>query len=140
MTEKLKAILDTFHALPDREQKMEYLIELAEQYQAVPNEISARPHDKSHLVPGCESEVYAWCKKNPDNSFKFYYAVENPQGISAKAFAYILDQGMSGYPNQQIQEISGEIVFEIFGRNMVMGRSQGLTNMLMMSKGLANKA
>jgi cysteine desulfuration protein SufE len=65
---------------------------------------------------------------------KFHFAVENPQGISAKAIAVILDATLSGAPLAQVLNVSPDIVYELFGRELSMGKNMGLTNMLYMCK------
>ena len=55
-----------------------------------PPGIATRPFDPSHQVPQCESDAYVWAQKLPDGTMKYYFAVENPSGISAKALAAIL--------------------------------------------------
>lgn len=134
---KINQTLQEIKEIEDRETKMDYLIECAQRFKEVPERIAKRPFNKEHIVPGCESEAYCWCEKTGSDSFKFYFAIENPQGISAKAFAVILDEGLSGCELNEIKSISSEIVYDIFGQNITMGRGQGLINMLLMSQGLA---
>ncbi len=134
---KINQIIQEIKEIEDRETKMDYLIECAQRFKEVPERIAKRPFNQEHLVPGCESEAYCWCEKTGTDSFKFYFAVENPQGISAKAFAVILDEGLSGCGLDEIKSVSAEIVYDIFGQNITMGRGQGLINMLLMSQGLA---
>ena len=74
------------------------LLDYAERFKEVPPEVATRPFDKSHLVPQCESEAYAWAVPQPDGTLKLHFAVENPSGVSAKALAAILDKTLSGLP------------------------------------------
>jgi hypothetical protein len=52
-----------------------------------------RPFPAYNKVPACESDAYVFpVEKN--GSLEFFFAVENPQGISAKALAVILAKGL----------------------------------------------
>lgn len=127
---KLNQFLEEIALFPDREGKIEYLLEVGRRFKEVPKEIASRPFDKSHQVPACESDAYAWAVKNPDNTFKLYFAVENPQGISAKALAVILDEGLSGCTKEVIQSANDDIVNKIFGDSISMGKGEGLRGMI----------
>jgi cysteine desulfuration protein SufE len=101
--------------------------------------VATRPFPASHRVPGCESEAYVWTEELPDHTLKYYFAVENPQGISAKATAVILDKVLSGAPLQEVLQIPPEIIYQIFGQELSMGKNLGLTNMLIMCQAAARK-
>ena len=135
--EKLKELLEDFAFVTDRSERAELLIELADRFQDVPERVARRPFPEDHRVPRCESEAYVWAEDQPDGTLKFHFAVENPQGISARAIAVILDETLSGEPVEQVARVGEDIVFEIFGRDLSMGKGQGLTGMVGMVKGLA---
>lgn len=137
--EKLSSLLEELRLIQDENLRAEILIEYAEDFKEVPKNIAARPFAENHRVPGCESEAFVWAIPNSDGSLKFYFAVENPQGISAKAMASIFDQTISGAPLREVREIDEEVVYTIFGRTISMGKGQGLMNMLGMIKTLARK-
>ena len=113
------------------------LIEFAESFVEVPPEVAKKPYSKSNLVPGCESEAYVWSKSHPQKGLKFYFAVENPQGISAKALAAILDQTLSGEAVDEVALVSPEIVYGFFGKGISMGKGQGLMSMVGMFREFA---
>lgn len=113
----------------DRDERMEFLIDLASRFKEVPKEIAERPFPKENKVPACESDVYVWLKNG-----KLYFAVENPQGISAKALAVILDENFSH--TNQIKEIPESLVDTIFGSTISMGKGEGLRGMVRLAKGL----
>jgi cysteine desulfuration protein SufE len=71
-----------------------------------------------------------WATDNPDGTLKLHFAVENPQGVSAKAWAAILDETLSGRTPEQILTTDPELLFDIFGRDVSMGKGQGLLGML----------
>lgn len=134
---KLQTIIDELTAATDRDERFEMLIEYSDQFVPVPDSVATRPFPESHKVPGCESEVYVWACHNPDGSVKVYYAVENPQGISAKAIAVILDLGLSGENPDAFANINEDIALTIFGGSLSMGKGQGLMSMIGATKALA---
>ena len=97
----LKDILDDF-AFLDRSERAELLIETADRFQDVPARIAERPFDEEAHVQRCESDAYVWWEDNDDGSLKFHFAVENPQGLSAKSWAVIMDETLSGQPLEQV--------------------------------------
>jgi cysteine desulfuration protein SufE len=84
--------------------------------------------------------VYVWAKKQPEKTLKFYFAVQNPQGISAKALTVILDQTLSGEKPEKILNIPDDLVFKIFGQNLSMGKNMGLTGIVQMVKRKARQS
>jgi cysteine desulfuration protein SufE len=136
---KLAELLDTFASTTDRAERTELLIYYADRFQPVPERIAARPFPEAHRVPFCESEAYVWNEMQPEGTLKFYFAVENPQGLSAMALAAILDQTLSGLPPEQAAQVSPDIVLRLFGRDISMGKGQGLMAMVSMVQGLAQR-
>jgi sulfur transfer protein SufE len=126
--EKLQATLDDFSTITNRNERAEYLIEIADRFPEVkvPASISVRPHDEAHHVQFCESDAYVWSVDNPDGTLDFYFDVLNPQGLSAMAIAVILKESLSGQPLEQVASISTDIVLKIFGQEISMGKGQGL--------------
>ncbi len=57
--------------------------------------------------------------------------MENPQGISAKALAAILGRTLSGKGLEAVSRVPVEIVEQLFGRELSMGKSLGLSGMLL---------
>lgn len=128
--QKLQDLVDTL-GMVDRSERIQLLIDIAERFREVPESVAQRPFSDERKVPGCESEAYVWVGKD-DGKPKFYFAVENPQGISAKAMAAILDETLSGEDPQVVASVSGDVVYEIFGRELSMGKSMGLMGMVSM--------
>ena len=56
--------------------------------------------------------------------------MENPQGISAKAMGVILDECLSGEKPEDAANLSHDVVFAIFGKEISMGKGQGLMGMV----------
>src|SRR4029453_930927 len=95
---RLDELLGDLDLLADRSERIDALIGIANRFQDVPERVARRPFDDRHKVPACESQAYAFAEPRPDGSLDFYFAVENPQGISAKAVAVILGEAVSGAP------------------------------------------
>lgn len=139
MPNKLQQLVDTF-AMLDPADRTSMLLNYADQFKEVPREIAARPFDKSHQVPQCESDAYVWAIKRPDGTLKLYFAVENPSGVSAKALAAILDKTLSGLPASEIAAVTPDVVEQIFRQNISMGKGMGLMSMVQAVAALAKAA
>ena len=139
MPEKLQQLLEMFQMF-DESDRTGLLLSYADQFKEVPASIATRPFPKSHLIPQCESEAYAWAQKLPDGTMKLYFAVENPSGVSAKALAAILDKTLSGLPASEIATVNTDIVEKIFRRNISMGKGMGLMSMVQAVQALAKAA
>ena len=127
---RLAETVELLSMLPDRNERIQMLISVADRFREVPERIARRPFPEDHKVPACESEAYVWAEPLPEGAFKFHFAVENPQGISAKALAVILDETLSGEPPAEVARIPGDVVYDIFGRELSMGKSMGLMGMV----------
>lgn len=130
---KLQEHLDDLALFPDRQDRIEALIALADDYKHPSEAELVRSEEKK--VPGCESEVYIEAEPAGD-SLEYHFAVDNPQGISARAMAVLL-QSASGAPKSEIQAIDESVVFQVFGSELSMGKNLGLTNMVRIVKRLA---
>jgi cysteine desulfuration protein SufE len=137
--EKLTQTLEMLDMVPDRSERIQLLIDIADRFEDVPPRISRRPFPKEHQVPACESEAYVFGEERPDGTLDFHFAVENPQGVSAKAMAVLLDETLSGAPPAQVAEVPQDIVYKVFGRELSMGKSMGLMAMVGMVATLAKK-
>lgn len=129
---KLARLRDRLKNL-DRSQRIQMLIDLGGHYAEVPAEIASPPYDETRKVPACESEAYVWATE-ADDSIKYHFYIGNPQGVSAKATAAIIDRTCSGAPLDQIVAISPDIVYELFGGELSVAKNMGLTNMLEMCR------
>ena len=138
--EKLTQTLEMLEMVPDRSERIQLLIDIAERFEDVPPRISRRPFPREHLVPACESEAYVFTEERPDGTLDFHFAVENPQGISAKAMAVILKDTLSGQPLEQVAAVPQDVVYKVFGNELSMGKSMGLMGMVGMVTTLAKRA
>lgn len=131
---KLQEVLDDLSFLNDRRERIDYLIGLGEQFtNAAPDEVERDPASR---VPGCESEVYVRAVPEGE-SLDLRFAVDNPQGISAMAMATVLQDSLQGVPRSEIRDIPEELVYDLFGRDLSMGKSAGLMGMVRMTKAAA---
>lgn len=137
--DKLALLLAEFATLTE-ETRFDLLIEYADRFVPVPRKIASQPYPELNKVPGCESEVYLWGVKLEDGTIKYHFAVENPQGISAKALAVILDETLSGAKIDEISAIESDFVYRLFGKSLSMGKGQGLMGMVNMCKYLSGFA
>lgn len=137
---KLAETLANLELFPDRQDRIHYLISVADRFRGVPSEIAERPYPPDRLVPDCESEAYLWALPQEDGTLRFHFAVENPQGISAKAMAVILEDALSGRPLEEVDALPGDLPYRIFGRELSMGKSMGLMGMVAMVKASARRA
>lgn len=138
--EPLQEILDTLELVPDRTDRIQALISMAERFEPVPESIATRPFPEERRVKACESEAYVWALQRDDGTLKLHFAVENPQGVSAMAMAVILDQGLSGLPPEEVAKTPCDVVYEVFGRELSMGKSMGLMGMVNAVRAEAAKA
>jgi cysteine desulfuration protein SufE len=127
-------------SIMDRSERIQALIDLGEKFKPVPAEVAAKPYPESHRVPHCESEAFVFWVPQDDGRLKFYFDVLNPQGISAKATAVILDRALSGAALDDVLRVDPDIIYDIFGRELSMGKNMGLTGMINMCKMAAGAA
>ena len=139
MPEKLQQVIDMFQMFEPAD-RTSMLLSYADQFKEVPPSIATRPFPKSHQVPQCESDAYVWARKQPDGTMTFYFAVENPSGVSAKALATILDKTLSGLRPAEVATVDCGIVEQIFRQNISMGKGMGLMAMVNAVQTLARAA
>jgi cysteine desulfuration protein SufE len=116
--------------LADRGVRTEMLIDCADRFEEVPAHVAVRPYPERNRAPRCESEAYVFASDREDGTLKLWFSVENPQGISAKAWATILDESLSGQPLEVVASVPQDVIFKLFGRELSMGKGQGLIGML----------
>ena len=100
----------------ERMERIDMLIEFADRFEEVPVWVAERPFSEEHHVQKCESDAYVWAEDQEDGTLKFYFAVENPQGISAKAWSVIMDETLSGQPLEVVAATPCDVVFTVFGQ------------------------
>jgi cysteine desulfuration protein SufE len=136
---KLTEFIDFVAAIPDRADRVQFLIDVAGRFEEVPERIARRPFPEEHRTPACESQAFVWAEERGDGTLDFHFAVENPQGISARAMAVILRETLSGAPPEQVLGVSGDVVGRIFGEELSMGKNMGLRAMISMVQNFARR-
>lgn len=127
--EALRELVEAYE-LVDRSERISLLIDTAERFHEVDAAIAERPFDESHRVPHCESEAFVWAIPREDGRFDLHFAVDNPQGVSAKAMAVILSETLSGADPEEVLQVPEDVAYRIFGRELSMGKNMGLTAMI----------
>ncbi len=130
--EKLAEMVEDLESITDRRERAEMLIEIADRFSEVkvPNTVATKPYDERHRAPACESEAYVWAGDQPDGTLQYYFDVLNPQGLSAMAMSVILGETVSGQPPEQVVNVSDDVIFKIFGKELSMGKGAGLMGIL----------
>lgn len=139
MPPKLAMYVEMFRGM-ERAERINALIDMGEKFKDVPPHVAQRPFPEERRIPNCESEAFSFWEELPDGTLKYYFAVENPQGISAKAAAVLLDKGLSGAPLEQVVQVPADVMYDIFGRELSMGKNMGLTGMVNACKAAAAAA
>ena len=136
LPDKLSALLASLEGL-ERGERIQTLVDIAGQFRPVPSRLASRPYPQEHRVPGCESEAYVWAEGASNGALNYYFAVENPQGISAMALAAILGKTLSGVGLEEVAAVPADVIYRIFGRELSMGKSLGLMGMVNMVRAAA---
>ncbi len=136
MQSPLQTFLEDLALTSDRAERIEMLIAISDGFRNP--SVDELPRTPATRVPGCESEVYVTSEPLAVGR-KFRFAVDNPQGISAMAMAQILDESLSGRPAEEVLASPDDLAFLVFGNELSMGKSLGLTGMLRMVKIEAGK-
>ncbi len=129
-TPPLKEFLDTLALIPDRQERIELLMSVADRFESVPDSVASRPFPEECRAPHCESEAFVFTEPLENGRFKYHFAVENPQGISAMATAVILDEAFSNQDPREVLAVSADVIYDIFGRELSMGKGMGLMGMI----------
>jgi cysteine desulfuration protein SufE len=136
--EPLREIMEIFAGAEESE-RLEMLIDYSDRFREVPERIAQRPFPQAHRVQRCESEAYVFTEPVGQNRVNFYFAVENPQGVSARALATILQESLSGQDIGLIEQIPPDIVIHLFGPRISMGKGEGLLGMVSLLKYFAKQ-
>jgi cysteine desulfuration protein SufE len=134
----IQSILEDIEMVGDEGRAM-VLLDYSDHFQAVPPQIAERPFSENNHVRECESDAYVFPERRSDGRLNFHFAVENPQGVSARAFSRILQEAVDGQSAAEINAISPEIVPLLFGRGISMGKGMGLQGILTMVKYFATQ-
>lgn len=136
----LKELVAEVESTDDRLMRSEILIDLSKQFSEVPAHIAQRPFPENQKSPACQSDAYVWVKRADDGALIPYFAVENPQGLSAKALAAVLTKTCTGMNREEMMLVEENIVHRLFGPTISMGKGEGLMGIIRKMKQLAATA
>lgn len=122
---------------PERTERIQALLSMADRYQPVPESIATKPYPEEKKAPACESEAYVWVLRDENGTMQLHFAVENPQGMSARVLAVILKEGLSGRAPEEAKAVPEDLVYDIFGKELSMGKTAGLMGMIQQVKAQA---
>ena len=134
---RLAATIEALSFYEDRTERIQALVDLAARFEDVPASVASRPFDESRHVAGCESQAFVFEARRDDGTLDFFFAVENPQGVSAKALAVILSDSLSGAPLAEVAALDPDLIFDIFGNELSMGKTIGLGGIVSMVRAAA---
>lgn len=137
---RLAALVEHFAGIADRSERIQALIDLADGFREVPPTLVRRPFPEANRVPACESEAFVFAVPREDGRLDLHFAVENPQGLSARALATLLAKTVSGLPAEQLVDLPSDLVFRVFGSELSLGKGLGLTGMVAMVAASARRA
>lgn len=140
LPERLRDLLDMFAMLEDRHERVQALIGLADSFEQPPAHIASPPYPESARVPNCESEVFAFAEPLENGRLRYWFAIENPQGVSAMAMAKVIDDTLSGEDPESVLRVPTDFFYALFGRELSMGKSAGLMGMVQMTHMLTRQA
>lgn len=138
--EKLRDIVEVFDEVSPHE-RAEILLDYSDRFVEVPPAVAVRPFPEENRVQRCESEAYVFAEPIDEaGTFNFHFAVENPQGVSARALGAILQESLSGGTIEDVLNIPDDIVTRLFGKRISMGKGEGLLGMVALLKFFAQRA
>jgi cysteine desulfuration protein SufE len=135
---KLQDILSDFETVSASDRPL-YLLDYSDRFESVPARLATKPYPEENHVKECESDAYVFYEPREDGTLDYYFAVNNPQGVSARAFSKILQETLSGQPAEVINAVPGTIISDLFGRGISMGKGMGMQGILNMVKFFANQ-
>lgn len=81
--EKLAELAADFALISDRNERIEYLIEIADRFDdvRVTPGIAVQPYDEAHRAPACESEAFVWAIDQPKGGAALRLRRAEPAGF-----------------------------------------------------------
>ena len=135
---KLVELAEMLSTLSEQD-RIEMLLDFSSKYIEVPAEIAKPPYSEKNKAPFCESNAYVWSNLDPEGKIRFHFAVENPQGLSARALTVILSNTLAGESPEAIINIPSNIITNIFSENLSIRKNLGLTGILQQVQAEAKK-
>lgn len=132
---KLQAIIDDF-ALLEGQEKLEYLLELAERLPALPERLLS-DRDNMEQVHECMTTVFVAAEKDAGGRLTFYLDVP-PESPTVRGYATILTEGLNGSTLDEVQAVPTEFYLQMGLQEVLSGqRLTGIGGILAHMKRLA---
>ena len=135
---KLQQIVEDFGLLEGQE-KLEYLLELADRLPPLPEWLLAR-RDSMDMVHECMTGVFVYAEQESDGRIRFYMDVP-PEGPTVRGYATILQEGLSGETAATIAAAPAEVYLQLGVQQVLSGlRLDGIGAILEHMKRVAAEA
>ncbi len=136
LPEKLQEIVDNFELLEGQE-KLEYLLELAEQLPPLPDRLLAQ-RDSMDQVHECMTPVFIHAEKGEDGRLTFYFDVP-PESPTVRGYATIMVEGLNGTTPAELKAVPAEFYLQMGLQQVLSGqRLTGIGAILAHMKRLAD--
>ncbi|GAW79551.1 cysteine desulfuration protein SufE [Plasmodium gonderi] len=128
LTPKLKKTVQFFQALPNNPyRKSQEVILLGRKCPPMPDELKNRQNQ----VLGCQSTVYIHPKVESGDGQKIISWLGDSDGLLTKGIVYILIDGLSGYPPEEILQVNPNfITLTGISEFLTMSRINGYLNIM----------
>ncbi len=137
LPEKLQTFVDDF-ALLEGQEKLEYLLELAERLPPLPERLQA-DRDSMEIVHECMTTVFVRAEKDDDGRLTFYLDVP-PESPTVRGYATILSEGLAGTTVEEVMAVPTEFYLAMGLQQVLSGqRLTGIGAILAHMKRLAGE-
>lgn len=134
---RLQEIVEDF-SYCQGEEKLEYLLEMAQQLQPLPEWLEGQRDDMDE-VHECMSPVFMFVEKD-DGRLRYHFDIP-PEAPTVRGFATILQQGLDGTTPAQVLAVPNEFYLQMGLQNVLSGqRLNGIGAILAHMKTLAREA
>ncbi len=134
---RLAEIVEDFSFLEGRE-KLEYLLELAEQLEPLPERLKDQRENMDE-VHECMTPVFIFTEKE-DNGLHFHFDIP-PESPTVRGFASILQQGLDGTSAETVTAVPDLFYYDMGLQHVLTGqRLNGIGAILAHMKTLAQQA
>ena len=137
LPQKLQDIVDDF-ALLEGQEKLEYLLELADRLPPLPEWLLAK-RDSMEIVHECMTTVFVHVEKNADGRLTFFLDVP-PESPTVRGYATILTEGLNDATLDEVMAVPTEFYLQMGLQQVLSGqRLTGIGAILAHMKRLAGE-